>query len=406
MKKLILAVCGWAACFSVHASGFQTNAQSQKALGLGGAYSAISRDAAATYFNPGAMAMLDSGSISLGATYLHSRTAFRSAYTNQVSETDNKPLLPAYFYVSAPISEKFTVGLSINNPYAFNTRWNDNWEGRSVVQGMDLNSYYMQPTIGFKLNENFGIGAGLVYARANMSTRRHIGEINGSSEASVNGSGFGFNAGIYGRMEDKLSFGITYRSQVEMDLNEGEGSFANIPASVSGQFPASAPFQSALTLPSVLSVGISDRISDKMILAFEFNLTGWSTYDSLNFYYTPTVVADIKNPRRYEDAMSFRIGAEYDITESTTLRGGLIYDETPIRDEYISVEIPDGNRLGLTAGITQKIGSRLEIDAAYVFQNVAERQIRTDPSREQTVNIAGKHKTYVNGVGVGINFIF
>src|SRR5687768_16701314 len=109
-----------------------------------------------------------------------------------------------------------------------------------------------------------------------------------------------------------------------------------------------------------------------MVLAFEFNLTGWAVYDSLNFYYNNQATSDIKNPRRFEDAMSFRIGAEYDVTESTTLRGGLLYDESPIRDEYVSVEIPDGNRFGLTAGLTQKIGDRFEIDAAYIFQNVAE----------------------------------
>jgi len=406
MKKILLAVYLFSAAFVVQAGGFQVNTQGQKALGMGGAFSAYNKDASAAYFNPAALVMLDSGRyISLGSTMLLPKTTFLSTTTGKVTEMESQAFFPSYLYVAIPLNDKLAAGLSVNSPYGFGTRWNDDWEGRSVNQELNLKTFYVQPTISYKITENFSAGAGLVYAYSDMLVRRRIGEINSDVELTGSASGFGFNAGVYGKIEDELSFGITYRSNVKFDLGNGEATFTNVPATLAGQFPDQS-FKSTLELPSTLSVGFTNRINQKFLVAFEFNLTGWSSYDSLNFNFENTATPDSRAGRRYEDAMAFRVGAEYFHNDDLTLRAGLFYDETPVRDEYISPDLPDGSRLGLTAGVSYKLSERFELDAAYIFEKAAERNAAVNTSNTAIANIPGKYRTLVNGFGLGLNYKF
>ncbi|MFC5272209.1 OmpP1/FadL family transporter [Adhaeribacter terreus] len=406
MKKILLAVYLFSTTMLAQAGGFQVNTQGQKALGMGGAFSAYNKDASAAFYNPGALAMLDSGRyISIGSTFLMPKTTFLSTNTATTFEMESQPFFPSYLYAAIPVSERFTAGLSVNSPYGLGTKWDDNWEGRSVSQEVNLKTFYVQPTLSYRITDNFSAGAGFVYAYGDVLVRRQVGEINSNAKLTGSASGFGFNAGVFGKIQDELSFGITYRSNVKFDLDNGKASFTNVPASLSSQFPAQN-FKSTLELPSTLSVGFTNRINQKVLVAFEFNLTGWSSYDSLNFNFENASTPDSKAGSKYEDAMAFRVGAEYTHNDNLTFRGGLFYDETPVRDEYISPELPDGSRIGLTAGLSYKLSERFELDAAYLFEKVAERNSVADFTKTDVSNVAGKYRTLVNGVGLGLNYKF
>lgn len=406
MKKILLAVYLASAAFLVQAGGFQVNTQGQKALGMGGAFTAYNRDASAAYFNPGAMAMLDSGRyISIGTTLLMPRTRFLSTRTNTVTDMEGQQFMPSYLYAAIPVSKKISVGLSVNSPFGLGTKWDDNWEGNAVTQETNLKTFYVQPTVSYRFTNNFSFGAGLVYAYGDVLVRRHIGEFNGDVKLTGQASGFGYNAGIFGKVKDEVFFGITYRSGVKFGLDNGKATFTNIPSSLGEQFP-NQNFKSELELPSTLSVGFSNRINSKTVLAFEFNLTGWSSYDSLNFNFENATTPDSRAGRRYEDAMSFRVGSEYTLNEKFAFRAGAFYDETPVRDEYITPDLPDGGRLGLTAGASYRISDRFDIDAAYVFEKVSERRAVTDVTNANVSSIAGTYRTLVNGIGLGLNYKF
>jgi long-chain fatty acid transport protein len=406
MKKILLAVYLIGSAFLVKAGGFQINTQGQKALGMGGAFTAYNKDASAAYFNPGALAMLDSGRyISIGSTFLMPKTTFLSTNTGKVTDMENQNFFPSYLYVAIPVSDRITAGLSVNSPFGLGTKWQDNWEGNAISQEARLKTIYVQPTLAYRFTKSFSVGAGLVYGYGDFMARRQIGEIDGNVKLTGQASGFGYNAGIYGKVKDEISFGITYRSNVKFNLDEGKATFTNIPNALAAQFP-NQNFTSTLNLPSTLSVGFTNKVTNKVILAFEFNLTGWSSYDSLNFDFENAATPDSKAGRRYEDAMAFRVGTEYMHSDKLTLRVGAFFDETPIRDEFIPPDLPDGSRLGLTTGLSYKLTDRFEIDAAYLFEKVSERRAIADITKTKVAAISGTYRTLVTGAGLGLKFKF
>jgi long-chain fatty acid transport protein len=395
-------------------SGFETPPQGARILGLGGATTAYVGSIAGFGSNPGLLGQwADSLTrVSFGGVGQVRRSSFIGQDTYRRTDQDLAIQPGGYFYATHGLNKRVAVGLSVSTPYGYHTKWPNAWEGRSVVQESRLDTYFVQPTFGYRLNDNFSAGVGLVYAFGRMQQRRALGqfeEANAQSTFNGTGSGFGASVGLYGRTGDNLAFGISYRTGVKLNIKNGTLNYANVPASAAAQYPTSAGFASKLNLPNVLSVGLADRITPKLLLTLDFSLSGWSALDSLNL----EVEANGSNPasrirtgRRYEDAMAFRIGAEYKLTPRFTVLGGARYDETPVRDEFINPEFPDANRLGATGGLSYQFSSRLAVEAAYGFAYGQLRTGRANQTQAQVSNVSGTYRTASHSASLGVALEF
>ncbi|WBO83130.1 OmpP1/FadL family transporter [Hymenobacter yonginensis] len=393
---------------SATAGGFQSAPQSARLLGLGGAGTAYVRDIAVLYYNPGALGHLDSLThVSVGGLGTARLSSFLGTDSRRLTRQELQPQPGGYFYAATRLNSKFSVGLSVNQPFGYNTKWPSNWEGRSVVQEARFSSLYVQPTVGYQLSENFSVGAGVIYAYGDMRQQRALGQYDDPTAQALftgSGSGYGANVGLYGRTADNLAFGISYRTPVTLKVRNGEATYANIPERDAAQFPARAGFRTDLELPSTLAVGMADRMTKNLLVTFDFHLTSWSRYDSLNFELDNA--SRVTAGRRYEDAMAFRVGAEYTVTPNLSVRGGVSYDETPVRDEFISPDLPDANLLGGSVGLSLALKSNLLLDLAYSYAQGGERRARVNPSRDVVSNIDGSYRTAVQTAAVGLSYSF
>jgi long-chain fatty acid transport protein len=396
------------------ASGFDTGPQGARVLGLGGASTAYIGSIAGLSTNPGLLSQWGDSltRLSFGGIGQIRRASFVGQDTYQRTDQDLAIQPGGYFYATHAVGKRVTLGLALTTPYGYHTKWPSTWEGRSVVQESQLNTYFAQPTIGFKLNENFSAGVGFVYAFGKYSQSRALGQYDDASAQSKfsdTGSGYGVNLGLYGRSGDNLAFGISYRSGVKLKLNGGTITNTGVPASDAALNPATADFKSQINLPSTLSVGIADHITPKLLLTFDFTLSGWSTLDSLRLDVAASGSAPAKRisaARHYEDAMAFRVGAEYQASPKLTIVGGLHYDETPIRDEYINPEFLDANRIGASAGLSYQLSSRFALEAAYSFDYGQLRTARTNQQFELVSNVSGTYRTATNTASVGLAVAF
>ena len=410
---LIPAFCGLTASTAL-ASGYDGGPQGARVLGLGGASTAYINSIAGLSTNPGLLGQwADSLTrISLGGIGQVRRASFVGQDTYQRTDQNLAVQPGGYLYATHALNKRVALGLAITTPYGYHTKWPSTWEGRSVIQESQLSTYFVQPTVGFRLNDNFSAGVGLVYAFGKYSQHRALGQYDdpaAQTRLSASGSGFGVNAGLYGRSGDNLSFGISYRSAVRLKMNNGTLTTTGVPVRDAGLVPASSAFTTRISMPSTLSVGIADRITKKLLLTFDFSLSGWSAVDSLKL----DVVATGSTPtrtqssvRRYEDALSFRVGTEYQVSPKLTVLGGLHYDETPVRDEYINPEFLDANRVGVSAGLCYQLSPRLVLEGAYSFDYGQLRTARVTQTDEKVSNVAGTYRQAVNTASVGIAVAF
>jgi len=388
------------------AQGFQVNLQGQKQQGMGGAGTAYMQDASSLFFNPGGASFVHGNSIIAGVTPTFARGAFMDANTKEVSRTNSPVSTPfaAYGLFEIKDSSKLKLGLAIYTPFGSTVQWENGWTGRFALTRLELRAIFIQPTVSYRITDKLGIGAGFVYATGKVNLQKDIPIINTDGDyarAELNGKaqGYGFNAGIYFNPIEKLSIGLTYRSKVEMAVNDGDATFT-VPEAVAANFP-NGKFKSKLPLPSVTTLGFGFKASDKLNFALDINYVGWKAYDTLSFDYenNTTSLIDTKSARMYKNTFAFRAGAQYKIDSHFAARLGLAYGITPVQNGYVTPETPDANRVNYTAGIGYET-KHLKLDASFLFTHLK----RTDTNTE--TNLSGTFKTNVIAPGISIGYKF
>lgn len=405
MKKILLFILISSPIF-IKAQGFQVNLQGQKQQGMAGAGTGLMQDAAAVFFNPGGVSFLKENSATAGVTLTFANGTFLDADNNSVAHTNSPVGTPFTAYaVWGPDSSKFKFGLGVYTPFGSIASWENGWTGRFVLTYMSLQTIYYQPTVSYKICDKLGIGAGFVYGTGNVEFKQDIPVMYpdgsyGNADLKASASNYGVNAGIYYKPTDKLSVGLTYRSQITMNVKNGTATFT-VPASVEANFPT-GPFTSKLPLPQVATLGLGYVLNNKLSFAFDANFIGWKALDTIAFYYQkPTsTLQDTKLPRDYKNTFAFRLGGQYNVTDKLTARLGIALSLTPVPSGYVTPEVPDANKINLTCGMGYKAGKHLIADASLTFENLKRKDNNT------SLNFDGTYKTYILAPGVSVIYLF
>lgn len=404
MKKLLLPLLGILPLLSF-AGGFQVNLQGTKQTGMGHLGTSFHLGASSTYFNPAMMGLDEKKfSVEAGVNFITSSVQFQNSNTGMSEFTDNPTGTPFYLYATYKISDKFSAGLGVYTPFGSSVVWGDDWSGKHLIQDISLSAIFIQPTLSYNVSDKLRVGAGLAIVRGAFELNRALPvPIGNSATANLKGDAlaFGFNAGIHYDVNDKLSVGLTHRSKVNVELEEGEVDFTVDP-SLASSFP-DGKFAATLPLPGTTTLGLAYMVTEKLLVSAEGSFVQWSDYKSLDFDFETNTsrLEDSKNARNYEDAMIFRVGAQYSPNEKLDFRAGFYYDQSPIQDEYFNPETPNSDNIGITAGLSGHIGERFGFDASFLYIIGTERESEYKP--------AGFGGTYASRsviTGVGFNYSF
>ena len=426
-KTLLLAGGGLLVSASAaSASGFQVNLGGQKNIGMGGVGVALTLDQAAMFYNPGALAMVRENGVQIGVNGAIARSAFQPESGGPQTQLRNKLVTPANFYAAfGPKEGKWKIGIGAYTPFGSELHYADNWAGRYSLTDINLRAIFAQLTGSYAISPQLSIGAGLVMlAYGDVDLQKDI-PLTAQSGAptphiTLNGKAkqtFGYNAGIYFKPNDKLSVGVSYRSQVDAKIEGGDVRLRDVITSTGGSFTATN-FSATLPLPATATAGFAVHPNEKLTLSADANLVFWSEYRTLDFAFsgnngyggttgTPGLVGGSNTSsakRYYQNALTFRLGGQYKVNEELTVRAGGFYDQSAVRDGYVSPETPDADRIGLSAGASYEFGKRFGVDASFLFEDFLKRsQSQNELLDNGTADrVAGTYKTTIAIPGVGL----
>ena len=411
LKKniLLLTICFLTSTI-LFAGGFQVNLQGQKQVGMGHTGTGLVLDNATVFFNPGGVPFLDSlRGISFGMNFIVPRTTYLEPYPGTyTANTVHGVPTPITFYAVYKFKkiDKLSASLGINNPFGSALSWPADWKGQFLIRSIDLKTFFIQPTLSYKINEKLGVGLGFVFATGNFTLSKGLPVQDsagnyGTGSLAGKATGYGFNGGIYYKATDKFSIGIDYRSQVNVKVKSGTANFT-VPASLIQYFPQTT-FSTQLALPQVVTLGLGYVVNSKIKLALDINYIGWKSYDSLiiDFAKNTDKLADIHSPRMYKNVFIFRVGGEYKLNKKWTVRLGTYFDMTPVPSGYLTPDTPDENKIGITSGASYRVTKRIHIDTSVIY---IEGLKRTDTDNEG--NFGGTYKERAIIPGVSLEYCF
>ena len=351
------------------AAGFYIQEQSVSGLGTAFAGSTTSiNDASTIWFNPAGMTELDGRQIHGGVNLLLPRgdiddtgTTLPAASPTRVDTGNPYSVTPVpNFYAVTPFMEnRLWAGIGIAAPFGLGSDYGNTSFGRFDSTETKLTTINVQPSIAFAATDWLSIGGGvdIQYADAELQSIVNVGTGDAISKLTGDDISYGYNVGLTLKPLPRTEIGAHYRSAVSHTL-EGR-------VSLEGTGAAAADFnvtgEADLDLPDIATIGVAHDATDDLRLMGQATWFGWNNFQEIQpIRDDGTAVGAIV--QNYQATWSFAIGAEYDINDQWTVRGGYQFDETPTNDLFRTTRTPDGDRNWFSLGATHHINDRLSFD--------------------------------------------
>ena len=363
------------------ATGFELREQSATSQGASFTGAAAQRgDPSFLYFSPAAMAWLSGTRLSIVGSGVFGRAEAQSGAASRAAvlggagisgslggDIAQDALVPA-LHGSIALGDHWHLGLSVTSPWGLVTRYSVDFIGRYHALTSSLRTLNIVPSVSWRPQPNLAIGAGLQiqYADARLSQavdfgavgflnpalRRagyHPGTADGRTTVTGDDVAVGWQAGIQYEPTPTLRLGAAFRSALFHTLS-GDARFEGVPTALGSAF-APSQGQAKLTTPESLTLGVTQRLSDRWTLLTGAEWTNWSRFRELTVRFddgrAPSVTQE-----RWRDSWFVSLGAEYRVTEALAVRTGIAWDQTPVPGATRPPRIPDSDRYWLSVGAT------------------------------------------------------
>jgi long-chain fatty acid transport protein len=306
--------------------------------------------------------------------------------TTDVAE--RKGHYPVFLYATHKLNDTISLGFGINTPFGLSTSWsNSNSATRQVATLSDIKTLEFNPNIAFKVNDKLSLAVGIVYAQvdATLDSMYPLAPTL-TVRTKGDGDGWGANAAAFYKATDNLNLGLSYRSEILLKV-DGKASVG----------PTSNSATTEVTLPDILQLGASYKVSDKLTLNTDLWYTWWSTYDRLIIKSATFSGGSVTSEKQWKDVWTLRLGGQYKLTDQWKLRAGYLYDKNPVPEDHFETRIPDSDRQGVSVGAGYTVGN-LTIDAAYLYLHMNTRHINDSTSDNATTNPNSLNGTYKSDV--------
>lgn len=400
---------------TAYAGGYRVAAQGQRALAMGHAGVGVVNSAETAFFNPSGMVYLeDKFTVSAGVTGVFSNSKWQNSSTGQFSETQQGVGTPFYFHAAYKVNEWLSLGLSVTTPYGSTVEWEQNWAGSHLVNDIELSAFFIQPLVSVKLSEHFSIGGGPIFVTGNVNFNRNANrtltdEQGNRSNITIDDTGVtntGWSASFMFTPVEELRIGFNYRSEILLNAEGGEATFANFPTSTLTPQNGTTSFDATLPLPAELTMGFAYEPNEKWLFAFDYQRAFWEVYESLDIEFANPNVPTSINPRNYKNVSTYRFGAQYKATDDLLLRVGYYFDESPVQEGFFAPETPRNDANGYTAGLSFQISDKLALDASFLYIRFDEVDASYDSYVEngQEVPFEGTYKSNAFLPGIGVTY--
>ena len=408
-RSMLASALGLMVCAPAlaQAGGFAVYTHGASALGQGNAVVANGDDPSVIFFNPALLSQLPGTQVQAGTTLIFSSGDFRSDLTGRSYDKDSDLFLPSTFYLSHQLNDKVTAGLGVFSPFGLGNDWGKEWEGRFIATNSELKSFNVNPVVSVRVNPRLAVAGGLnlIYLDATLE-RQLPGPALGlppglevGQKFSGDGTGVGLNLGMLLDLTDDLALGVSYRSEMKVDISGDV--FLSAPVGIR------LPGKTDLTLPQQAFAGLYYKGFDP--LTFEIGLTweGWSSFDELRIELADG--SSSVTPRDWNNSFIYNFGVRYRLNPTVTLLAGYLYGETPVPDHTFDPSIPDSDTHLFSLG-TDLNFNRCKVAFSYAYQRFESRTknnlIGASPVAESTDLANGTYKSDLHLVALGLTYRF
>lgn len=392
----------------------------QSATAQGNAFAgatAGAEDVSYMFFNPAALGWVDRVEVQLEASYAWPRVELKASSGSTAlgtpiggrqrqGDVGEDIAIPA-FYAAAPLGRGLAAGLGVNAPFGLASEYRDGWVGRYHALESRLETVNVNPALSWRPVDWLAVGGGFQaqYVTGRLTNAIDFGTLgaaagvpgaqpgqqDGLARLRGNDWSYGGNLGVLVEPRPGTRLGVAWRSGIQHRL-EGRVNFrddaAGVARIIQAQTGAFSNTDASLEVdtPQSVSFGVRQDLTPSLAVMAEAQWTDWSVFDQLTVQFDNPVQPDSETEEEWRDAWFFALGSTYKVDDAWTLRGGVAYDQSPVRTRYRTPRIPDSDRYWLSLGVGYQPTDWLGFDAAvtYIFLDDADVRLRAGDTGNQT----------------------
>ncbi len=331
---------------------------------------AVARDASTAWLNPAGLTRIDETQLLAGAQVINLSVEFdpdsRTTTTGSDGGDAGDTFLAGSFYLAVPINERLTFGASLTTPYGLPLKYKSDWVGRSFATELGLVTINIEPSLGFKVNDQLSVGIGIdfQYAELEQDLIVPIGPV--ELEASIDGDNWevGASLGVLFEPSETTRFGLIYRTEMDHDL---DGDLETI-----GTLRTSA----SLTIPQSLTFSAYHELNEQWALMADAGWTDWSAFDktTINISNAPIPI-EVDIARNWKDTWNVAFGAHYQLRPDWLLMTGVAYVSSAVDDDDRTPDIPVDEQWRFSMGVENEVSGKFRWGVVYTYADLGDNEL-------------------------------
>jgi len=325
-------------------------------------------DASVIAGNPAGMTRLEGQQLTLGVQMLYGDVDYTMENPNQRGPGNVVGWLPgASTFYSHSLNDDLKLGVALYGNFGLSLDYGKDWAGNNLVRKATLMGLTLQPSLAYRLTEQWSVGAGVGINYGIFSLERD--RLNGDSH-TLDDTDVAPNVklGILYELSSATRFGLTYTSKVDYDFDVDADGYLPITNT-----PWSLPIAAAVSAPQqIMLSAVQDLNSQWSLLA---NI-GWQDWSSFSEAEVTAGGITRSSSLQLQDTWHGAIGCQYKATTDTHVNFGIAYDSSMYDDQdNTSLFLPTGAVWRFGTGVMHQLNDRSSIGTAIEYLNVEDARV-------------------------------
>ncbi len=266
--------------------------------------------------------------------------------------------IPAFYYVK-PVNDEWYLGFSMNVPSGFGSDYGGDWAGRYYTDSFALVYVGMTPSVAYKIDDHFSIGASINFTYSYSETEVAInnpgpGQPDGRLKYDGDDLGYTGTISLLYQWDEQTRLGLSYTGETDTSVKGDlrlRGLGPVLDAAI-GHLDGTTLKAEAI-LPQKFQLGVYHALdsgnyltADAFWIDFSEFGTGAISVEN-NGVFQPEGI--------YKDMYGLTLGMGFPIDSETTIKVGAIYISEAVTDDKRTLTLRLNRIWGVGTGISKKL---------------------------------------------------
>lgn len=353
----------------------------------------------ASWTNPAGMTGLQQDTIAGGMQFVLPKVKFDSSYVSPGTgggdggNAGEPVVVPSFFYVNK-LSDNLRLGFSVAGTMGGGVDYGDNFVGRYSTIKAKLGAVGISPSLGYKVNDRFSVGAGvsIIYTRFDQDIAINQSAVM-ASDAKLKiekATDWGYQPflGMTFQLSERALLGVVYRAEMDVEL-EGDVKVKNWQLQGS---PSADDIDVDWNNPQTLNAGLRYQLDDKNTLFFNAGWEEWSTFSKNTLAFSggnlnPVATLD----RNFDDTWHAGIAFAHTVDDEHWASIGFSYDSSPVDDKDRTFDLPFDETYKLSMSYSWKGSKQLDFSVGGTLYLMGDAKI--DQTSADGTQVVGEFDT-------------